>query len=85
MTLRVKLEIVPFGQEEFAREIGRLDIFNKAEIDLGVCSYGIIDLTYGREGLFDAEIVHNRSDGAEVLVEKVLSYINNLKIYFGTK
>jgi len=32
MTLRVKLEIIPHGDEDRAYEIGRLDIFNKGPI-----------------------------------------------------
>lgn len=71
MTLRVKLEIVPFGVEEKMYEIGRLDIFNKGYAGLSdLCTYGAIDLTEGKEGLFDDEVFHNRADGAWQLVKK---------------
>lgn len=75
MTLRVKLEIVPFGVEEEMYEIGRLDIFNKGhDPSLGpsVCKYGTIDLTDRHEGLYDREITHNRTDGAWQLVKKAI-------------
>ncbi len=64
MVLRVKLEIVPFGNEEAVREIGRLDIFNKGLVGstppgareaAGYFRYGVISLDPGNEGLFGAE------------------------------
>lgn len=78
MTLRVKLEIVPFGDEEEMYEIGRLDIFNKSPTlgQLNASSplyrYGAIDLTKGKEGLFDDEVFHHREDGAWQLVKKAI-------------
>lgn len=78
MTLRVKLEIVPFGVEEKAYEIGRLDIFNKGPT-LGqwnaastLYRYGTIDLTKNQEGLYDKEVFHHREDGAWQLVKKAI-------------
>jgi hypothetical protein len=84
MVLRVKLEIVPFGDEDKVREIGRLDIFNKgashnvpaARDAAGYCTYGVISLNPGDEGLFDATLVHYRKDGAWLLVQNVLSTFN---------
>ncbi len=75
MVLRVKLEIVPFGDEDKAREIGRIDIFNKGQIGNyeGFCSYGVIQLDKNNEGLFDEDVNHVRSHGAWALVHKVLS------------
>lgn len=77
--LRVRLEIVPFGDESRTREIGRLDIFNKGEVrktPLGrLCSYGVIDLTKNQEGLYIDDIVHLRETGAWPLVRKVLTMV----------
>ncbi len=80
MTLRVKFEIVPFGVEEEAYEINRLDIFNKGELVKGTCRYGIIymDADADEFGLVDREVIHHRVDGALVLAEKVLNEINKL-------
>ncbi len=81
MTLRVRLEIVPFGDEDKIREIGRLDIFNKGLADkclpgareaAGYYNYGVISLTPRDEGLFDATLVHYGKDGAWTLVRDVL-------------
>lgn len=77
MTLRVKLEIVPFGDEDKMYEIGRFDIFNKGQIAFGHCEYGTIDLREGREGLYDKCVYHRRDLGAEALVEKVLREVVN--------
>ncbi len=81
MVLRVKLEIVPFGDEAAVREIGRLDIFNKGaraftgniRDDAGYYDYGVISLNPQDEGLFDATLVHYRKDGAWALVKNVLT------------
>jgi hypothetical protein len=76
MTLRVKLEIVPYGDEDEAYEIGRLDIFNKGRTETGHCEYGVIDLPAdvddGEPGLFDQTVLHRRDKGAWALVRKVL-------------
>lgn len=70
MVLRVKLEIVPFGDETKIREIGRLDIFNKGQIG-HAHKYGVIDL--GEEpGLFSDEVIHYRPDGAWELVKSAI-------------
>ncbi len=81
MVLRVKLEIVPHGDEDNIREIGRLDIFNKGlqpysgpvRQDAGYYQYGVISLNPGDAGLFDATLVHYRMDGAWALVKNVLA------------
>lgn len=71
MVLRVKLEIVPFGEEEKAREIGRLDIFNKGPIN-DACQYGVIEMTPTSGGLHNDTIIHFRSDGAWELVRHAI-------------
>lgn len=74
MTLRVIIQIVPFGVEENTREIGRLDIFNKDMKEQS--TYGILDLTKGEEGLYVAEVKHWRQDGAWELVRKVVDELD---------
>lgn len=74
MVLRVKIEIVPFGDEDKTREIHRFDIFNKGDIGRGSCAYGVIDLDLENNtgGLFIEDVHHLRSAGALELVETVL-------------
>lgn len=79
MTLRVKLEIVPFGVEEKAREIGRLDIFNKGHGSNGMCKYGVIEMDEHGGGLLDVDVGHFRTEGAWTLVRLVLETLKELK------
>lgn len=74
MTLRVKLEIVPHGDEEAVYEIGRLDIFNMGHIDIGICEYGVIEVApeRGEAGLHRHTLYHPRKDGAWALVKKAI-------------
>lgn len=83
MVLRVKLEIVPFGDEDKAYEIGRLDIFNKGPVlakdsgdnttDMGgYHQYGVINLSPKDEGMYELDITHRRWEGAWKLVRKAL-------------
>ncbi len=76
MTLRVILEIVPYGDEDRAYEIGRLDIFNKGTSDRNVYDYGVIDLSPGDAGLFNEAITHDRKDGAWKLVGKAIEVLD---------
>jgi len=74
MTLRLTLEIVPFGEEDKKYTIRQFDIFNKGQAEFGHYEYGVIDLGGDRDlpGLYDKEIFHRRDLGAEVLAQKVL-------------
>jgi hypothetical protein len=71
MVLRVTLQVVPFGDEDRAYEIGRLDIFNK-----GPCGeaheYGCIDLSPKKAGLYQDNVIHFRDDGAWELVRNAI-------------
>lgn len=70
MVLRVILQVVPFGDEERAYEIGRLDIFNKGPI-ADAHQYGVLD--FGSEpGMYSDTLVHFRKDGAWELVRNAL-------------
>ena len=73
MTLRIKVEVVPFGEEEKAYEIGRLDIFNKGRAEFGHSEYGVINLTKNDAGLYDQTVLHRRDLGAWALIAKVLA------------
>jgi len=72
--MRVRLEIVPHGDEGRVREIGRLDIFNKGHLEHapGICEYGVIELTTRSAGLHDASVYHLRNEGAWKLVRNAL-------------
>lgn len=74
MVLRVILQIVPHGDEENIREIGRLDIFNKGPINKA-CEYGVIDLSPNQAGLYSDTIIHYREDGAWILLREALEII----------
>lgn len=75
MVLRVKLEVVPFGDEDKAYEIGRLDIFNKGLVVDGgrFTAYGVLNLCKGHEGEYDGNVHHIRSEGAWELLRKTLT------------
>jgi hypothetical protein len=75
MVLRVKLEVVPYGNEDKAYEIGRVDIFNKGTLirdGKKMCEYGVIQLDKKNTGLFDDSVFHYREHGAWTLVHTVL-------------
>ena len=76
--LRAKIEIIPFGREDEARELSRFDIFNKGHIDFGHCKYGVIEINENGAGLWDDEIFHRRDLGPEELVRKVLEHRKKL-------
>ena len=71
MTLRVIVQIVPFGDEEKAYEIDRLDIGNFGLIDYpDTCQYMYKfkkDTEFSKYG-----VEHSRKDGAWALIRKVL-------------
>lgn len=79
--MRVTLSIIPFGDEESAYEIGRLDIFNKGSVGpealgLGLYQYGVINLTPKEEGLYQDSIIHSRYKGAWELTRKALNELD---------
>lgn len=78
MTLRVKLEIVPFGMEDRAHEIARLDIGNRGPdmMEEGYHRYVVLDLTKGQEGMYRRDIKHRRKDGPWDLVNAVITNLN---------
>lgn len=76
MTLRVTLSIVPFGDEDNSRVIQEINISNLGPSDKNllrsdVCEYGI-EVDKYKTGEYDYRVVHDRKDGAVVLVERVL-------------
>lgn len=75
MVLRVIVQIVPFGDEEATREIGRLDIFNKRRVTGDLCEYGVIDLSSPFPGLYSDTVYHLRANGAWTLIQLVTDMI----------
>ena len=82
MTLRVTVEIVPFGDEEEKRVI---DVYNIS--NLGASQQDPVGRTpyrYGVEknkyktGEYDLFVGHYREDGYEELVREVFSYLSVL-------
>lgn len=84
MTLRVTLEIVPFGDESQKRVIRQLDIFNMGVdaspdgwVTGGYHRYGVIDIDPEKNtgGLYQETVLHRRWEGATALVAKVLHHL----------
>jgi hypothetical protein len=78
MTLRVTLEIVPFGDETKKRTIRQLDIFNMGQVPgSNNYEYGVIDIDPEKNtgGLYQETVYHLRDHGASALVSKVLRYL----------
>lgn len=74
MTLRVTLEIVPFGNEAEKRVIEVLNISNRGKLNHGpddLYAYGIEHNKY-KTGEFDAFVNHHRNDGALALASYAL-------------
>jgi hypothetical protein len=71
MTLRVRVSIVPFGDEEQEREIHQINISNLKDLGLGLCEYGV-EMDKYKTGNYDFKATHQRQDGPLVLVSKVL-------------
>lgn len=80
MTLRVTLEIVPFGDEDKKRTIETLNISNLGpdmEFDNeNICEYLIEHNEYKQWSKPNLVIPHNRKQGALVLAELALHEIN---------
>lgn len=74
--LRARLEIVPFGDESRAHEIGQLLIFNKGPSEFGHHEYGVIDPSSKEPGMFTKTIQHRRDRGAWRLLYKALSELD---------
>lgn len=74
MTLRVTIEIVPWGDEGRKRTIRQFDISNMSAFG----SHSQVDDYKVKVDLEDAFIIkdHDRRDGAEVLVARVLDTYN---------
>jgi hypothetical protein len=79
MTLRVLLQIVPFGNEDKAYTIETVNISNVQQNGYGNCDY-IIEHNKYKSGEKDLPMVnHNRQDGAIALVHKALEQLVLLK------
>lgn len=76
MTLRVTLEIIPFGVESNKRTIEVINISNVEQTDLDLFVYRIEDNRYKEFREDDQFVEHKRSDGALQLVAKALSRLD---------
>lgn len=77
--LRVKVEIVPFGKEEGAHQIHEINIGNMGDNPDGTYLYHAwvdVDPRTKERPAPHAIVNHVRSDGALVLVHKVLEKIH---------
>lgn len=80
MTLRVTIEVVPFGDESHSKIIHTLNInnvsFKEGRSALGEDTYVIEVDNCKNYSDKTPKVQHNRSDGALRLVEKALEVIN---------
>ena len=76
MTLRVTLEIVPYGEEHNKYEIGHIDVSNVGGGPLGFCSYIATQYTDGETVLNASSLTHMRQDGPWVLVKKAIESLD---------
>lgn len=75
MTLRVIIQIVPYGVEENAREIERLNISN---IEVGFLSNYVIEHNeYKNYNDETPRVKHQRTDGALTLVRKAIEVLGH--------
>lgn len=70
MTLRLTLEIVPFGDEDKKYTIREINVSNLGEIDLGVCQYGVEVDKYKTKD-YTTVVAHKRGEGSIKLVQLV--------------
>lgn len=74
--LRVRVELVPFGDEDRAKELGQLIIHNKGMVEFGHADYGVINMTPGEEGEYVEDVRHRRDLGAWQLVAKAIKELD---------
>lgn len=75
MTMRVRLEIIPFGMENMAYTIHKIDVNNTLRIlESGHYIYNVIhqNVTRNEGGMLDGSIAHRRQDGPLVLAAAAL-------------
>jgi hypothetical protein len=73
LTLRVRVSIVPFGDEDKEREIHQINISNLGkDFEGGATTYGV-EMGKYKSGEYDFVVKHWREDGALRLVERVLN------------
>ena len=84
MTLRIKIEVIPHGDETRGYEIHRVDINNIGYMGHYAhddrCAYQVIDIPLdgARAAMLQEIFVHRRSWGAIALARRVLERIDSL-------
>lgn len=78
MTLRVRISIVPFGDESKEREIHQINISNISLNPGDSCQYGV-ELDKYKTGEYDSIVDHRRSLGALKLVHGVFEELGRKK------
>ncbi len=76
MTLRVRISIVPFGNESQEREIHQINISNLKDWGLGFAEYGV-EVDKYKTDEYDFRLTHMRQEGALELVAKVMEKIRD--------
>lgn len=73
--LHVKIDIVPFGEEEGREQIKELYIANVGRVDGDVCKYDVYlkDPRFMKKRVVDGTYEHARADGAFICVEKAIA------------
>ena len=69
--IRVKIDLVPFGNEQRAKQIGELILANIGNVGLGVCEYEAVMYTDNQPPVYK-RVSHWRQDGFYTLIEKLI-------------
>ena len=70
MTLRVTIEVVPFGMEDEKRTVDIIDIWNIQQTPEQLDSYEFTSTEFGKQGYV---FKHQRQKGAHELIRRVLN------------
>lgn len=77
MTLRVRISIVPFGDEEREKEIHQINISNLEPLGGLNYLYGV-EVDKYKTWEYDTTVAHKRDDGAIELVRKALEKLKGV-------
>lgn len=81
--LHVKIDLVPFGQEDGRRQISEIFIGNFGKLQSGEYRYAVYRKDPRPNGdfdKFDVVVFHNREDGCEVLTMKAIKKLKEEKL-----
>jgi hypothetical protein len=78
--IRVKVDIVPYGIEEHAEQIGELVLANIASLGMGTAAYSAAYNIAGRDPVIVPKVTHFRQAGFWELIRIILSSKETVRI-----